>query len=581
MFNYPNYPEPYRIKNNCLYYCGPNRDGYSEQLLCNFVLQVVCEIIFDDGVQTISHVTINGIHHSGRELEAVELPSSEALSLSWVQDRWGMDCILEPSTNTAARVRKALQCTADSSERQYVYGITGWKKIKGVWEFLMPGDENLTVRLSEKMRGYKMERSFTRADLDMAAQFLVYPPASTEVIFPLLALTFLSPLNHFLREAGCEPKFAMLLQGRTGSRKSTLAALMLSFFGKFNASELPMSFRDTKYSIIKKAFALKDVLTCIDDFHPTGRQEEAKMKETAQSILRSYGDRTGRARLRQDTSLMESQPPQGNAIITAEMPPDVGESGTARYFCVEIKESDVNLDKLSELQRAAASAVLQRCMYAYIQWLKDSYLSTPEDEEKFVEALKELFTHHRDTFRGSGTPCHGRVPEMVACLKIGMDLLLLFLMNSGCLSESDALELKERFSVMLLFLARWQASNILQDKPTHKFIRKLYALLDAQQVTLLPKNGSHDWIPNSNVGYEDDTFLYLHSEVAYRQVRKFCEEQGEDFSLSYKALLKALAEECFIETCGTQNTKSVRIDNKSKRLLCLYKEKAQQVLEES
>lgn len=51
------------------------------------------------------------------------------------------------------------------------------------------------------------------------------------------------------REAGCEPKFVLFLLGKTGSRKSTLAALTLSFFGRFTASELPLSFRDTSNSM--------------------------------------------------------------------------------------------------------------------------------------------------------------------------------------------------------------------------------------------------------------------------------------------------------------------------------------------
>ena len=191
----------------------------------------------------------------------------------------------------------------------------------------------------------------------------------------LLSFTFLSPLNHFLKAAGCEPKFVLLLSGKTGSRKSTLAALMLSFFGKFTASELPLSFRDTANSILHNAFALKDVLTCIDDLHPSSRMEEPKMNGTAQAIMRAYGDRTGKGRLRADSTPMESRPPQGNAIITAEFAPDIGESGTARYFALELKEKDVDLKNLTSYQNEAAKGTFQRCMYAYTQWISESFFS--------------------------------------------------------------------------------------------------------------------------------------------------------------------------------------------------------------
>lgn len=566
MYQLPNYPLPFKVKDNSLYYCAKNKDAYSEQLLCNFLLQVVREIIYDDGAESSSRVTIEGIHHTGRPLQPVEMPSGDALRLEWVQDKWGMDCIIE----NQSRVKKALQTTADSSNREYVYGITGWRKFGDWWEFLMPGDEKITVRLEDKLCRYGMERSFNQQDLEETVQLLHKPPAAEEVFWPLLAFAFLSPLNHFLEMAGHIPNFVMLLQGRTGTRKSTLAALVLSFFGKFTATSLPMSFRDTANYTLSNAFALKDVLTCIDDFHPTGRQEEGKLKNIAQTIMRAYGDRTGRGRLRQDCSSMASRPPQGNAIITAEMAPNIGESGTARYFSLELREKDVDLDRLTEYQTAAESGVFQRCMYAYICWLKDNFLFAPEQETVFVQTLKQLFNEHRSAFQKSGIQCHGRVAEMFSWLRIGMDMLLLFLKDKGCLPENEVQEMKDHYDEILLSLASRQADNIIQDKPTRKFIRNLYALMDAGQATVMPKNGNHDWIPNTNVGYEDDTFLYLHSEVAYQKVRKFCEDQGESFSLTCKALLKSLAEEGYIDTCGTQNTKSIRIDGKSKRLLCLW-----------
>lgn len=231
----------------------------------------------------------------------------------------------------------------------------------------------------------------------------------------------ISPLNHFLKAAGCEPKFVLFLSGKTGSRKSTLAALMLSFFGKFTASELPLSFRDTPNSILHNAFSLKDVLTVIDDLHPSSRQEEQRMNGTAQAVMRAYGDRTGKGRLRADSTPMESRPPQGNAIITAEFAPDIGESGTARYFPLELKEKDVDLETLTAFQKVAADGTLQRCMYAYTQWIKETFLYSEEAKQEFTHFLNSRFLSCRDEFRKSGIRCHGRVPEAVAHLQMGMD----------------------------------------------------------------------------------------------------------------------------------------------------------------
>ena len=88
-----------------------------------------------------------------------------------------------------------------------------------------------------------------------------------EVMYPLIATVFLCPLNEFFRKVGYEPLYLLFLVGRTQTRKSTLAALMLSFFGEFSASTLPCSFKDTANAIEKKGYILKDTLNVVDDYH--------------------------------------------------------------------------------------------------------------------------------------------------------------------------------------------------------------------------------------------------------------------------------------------------------------------------
>ena len=107
------------------------------------------------------------------------------------------------------------------------------------------------------------------------------------------------------------------------------------------------------------SFSLKDVLTCMDDFYPSGRKEIAKLTETAQLIMRGYGDRIGRGKLKSDSTPMESRSPQGNAIITAEQAPHIGESGMARYFCLELRDGMIDLNNLFKFQREAENCTLR------------------------------------------------------------------------------------------------------------------------------------------------------------------------------------------------------------------------------
>ena len=348
---------------------------------------------------------------------------------------------------------------------------------------------------------------------------------------------------------------------------------MLSFFGCFTATELPLSFQDTANSILYNAFSLKDVLTCIDDFHPATRAEEQKLTATAQTVLRAYGDRVGRGRLRADATPMEARPPQGNAIVTAEFPPDIGESGTERYFALEMNPNSINLEQLSSFQTRAANGELARCMRSYLDWMETYFLWSDRQEKDFLFALNGNFQDYRDAFRRSGIVCHGRIAETVSWLRIGMNTLLLFLTDKGVIKQLEAQRIEASFCELLYDLAAKQAQTIAEDRPTQKFLRKLLALLEAEKVCLLPKDYAAELQPTNCIGYEDERYLFLFSDAAHRTVREWCERQGESFTVSCKGLLKAMAEEGYLETSRGQNTRTVRLGGKTRRVVCVRKDK--------
>ena len=145
------------------------------------------------------------------------------------------------------------------------------------------------------------------------------------------------------------------------------------------------------------------------------------------------------------------------------------------------------------------------------------------------------------------------------------------------MGEESCIEIQKRFRQILYRLALRQAENIEQDKPTHLFIRKLYALLESNQAYLADRNGLCDPGFGTCLGYQDEQYLYLHSELAYKVVRKFCEDQGENFSCSHKSLLKAMAEEGLILPGTKQNTRPLRVGDVQKRVLYLYRGKAERI----
>ncbi len=260
---------PYKVMGNCLFMEQTVKNHPIDKKLSNFVAWIIEEIIQDDGINKEVMVKIEGIHASGRKLPEVAVLLNKLSSFEWV-DRWGADCVLEVGSNVRENLVKAVRETVFHSKRRREFVVTGWKKIDGEYKFLMPGISDPAVNLPAKLGGYFMTDTCSDEDVKVLTSLMECKLVPPDILYPLLAYIFLSPLIEFLRRAGCVPKFVLFLMGKTGSRKSTLAALMLSFFGRFTATELPLSFRDTANSIVHNAFALKDVPTVIDGFHPAG-----------------------------------------------------------------------------------------------------------------------------------------------------------------------------------------------------------------------------------------------------------------------------------------------------------------------
>lgn len=383
------YNDPYVVKSNCLYEMVQVKDQVVPMKLADFVPTLISEITRDDGTEQKKMFKVGAVHKSGIKLSEQIVSADEMQNMKWLLNRWGALGAAQPKQNVLSKICHAIMLTKGEVKFETMYLQTGWKKINGEYVFLMPTQNSpFTVELQGKLKNYSFTEKGSQEDLIYLSAMLENSFAPQCVMLPLLAVTFLCPLNHFLKSAGCEPKFVTALIGKTGSRKSTLAALFLSFFGKFSASDLPMSFHDTANSILSNIYYLKDVLTCIDDFHPSGMFHEQEMKSIAQNISRYYGDRIGRARLNSKAELQSSKPPTGNAIITAEYTPEISVSGSARYFNIELNENDVQLDDLSEYQQLANDGVLCGIMQSYIEWIKNVYL---DDESAFVKTLEDVF----------------------------------------------------------------------------------------------------------------------------------------------------------------------------------------------
>ena len=204
----PSFLPPYKVIDGCLYREVRTKNGSYDQKLCNFLPTIISEITIDDGAEESRRLRLGGVRQDGTPLPEIEIAGGELGGFNWLIEQWGADCILEVGPSVRDRLRYAIQQTAHEAERQTVYAVTGWKRIDGEWRFLMPGDEAHTVQLPDKLSRYSSAAEEAPEALSVLARLLENPPAPREIIWPLLAYTFLSPLNHFLHTVDCEPKLS-------------------------------------------------------------------------------------------------------------------------------------------------------------------------------------------------------------------------------------------------------------------------------------------------------------------------------------------------------------------------------------
>ena len=486
-----------------------------------------------------------------------------------------MTLTLPRSNNTGHIWRSAQELGREYAKDVIVYTHMGWRRIGDSWCYLhsggVIGDESAQVELPKDMAGYTLPEHTESCQEAVKASLRLKDIAPSKITIPLLALVYLSPLNEFFRQAGCEPAFVTMLTGPTGTMKSTLAALTLCHFGQFTAKSLPGDFNATRNILEVKGFALKDTLMVVDDLYPSAyKSEYAKMASTLQGLLRSYGDRSGRARLTSDIKPREVYVPRGNLLVTGEDVPNLEQSGLARQLMLEISPGDVDKEKLSRLQ--VDSHLLGQAMRGYIEWL------IPQ-----ADTLKDVLLGKFIDYRQRAQAGHPRLAEVVAWLRIGYEMFLDYAVSCDAMPcDSRQILLDEALGIFKELASR-QAETMKIDTPVFQFLSALNELLASGQCHCIkldddgsPIGGFGNIKGHGFVGYADSDYYYLRPDAVMPAVIDFHKRQGIHFSITKNMLFKQLARAgTIVEIAGQERvnrTPVKRISGENKRYIWLKKE---------
>lgn len=522
--------------------------------LSNFVARIVDETTRDNGVETETVFGIEGTLANGRTLPRMEVTAKEFATTKWWL-RWSSDCIVWAGEERGfpAAVQAISQ---ENKARKREYTSLGWRSVDGKRHFVSASgaicDQGLmpvAVDLPPSLRRYSLpaptEGSKAVAAVRAVLSILDVVPA--RIAFPLLSAVFRASLGPV--------DFSILLSGRTGCGKTTVAAIFQQFFGKeLDAGHLPGSWLSTANSLEELLFAAADVLVVIDDLAPEGTASDiSRQMAVFHKVLRSVGNHQSRGRMRPDGTARPDKPPRGLVLSTAETSP-TAHSAMARTLNIDIKPDEIHLPSLTPLQKLAGEGVFASVKSNYLM-----YLATLQGD--LAAKVRERVVAFRDEAAAQMSGLHARTPGIVAELTVGWRFFLHFAVTTKAISPEEAATLKSRCWEALLQAAQSQRGEQAACDPVGQFTRLLGAVVGSGRGYVAYVDGGQPATPGGlgwrceeirsatscgnvwrpmgrRVGWTDGDSLFLDGDIAFSESQMLATSQGESLAISPGVLWK-------------------------------------------
>ncbi len=546
----------YRSTPRGLVWDKPTRDGTTPTPLTNFTARIAVDVAEDDGAEVNRRFQIEARLHDRRLV--FDVPAERFAGMGWATEQLGASAIIYPGFGIKDNARAAVQILSGDIPTHHVYAHTGWRKIGEEWAYLHAGGAigplgpltEVEVSLGDGRLGDYLlpdppkDKALVRA-IEVSLRFLTLAPLALTV--PLLAAIYRAPLNEAV-----PVDLSVYVAGPTGAQKTEITAIAQAHYGAaFNGRHLPANWSSTENALEKQAFAAKDAILTVDDFAPTGTiSDVARLHRVADRFMRAAGNRSGRGRMRADTSLRAEYHPRGLVLSSGEDLPR-GQSLRARMMIGEVSRGDVDLEILTEMQRAAEEGLLASAMSAYIRWLAPR-----------MEDLKgRLPGRHRELRTlATGVGTHARTPDIVASLTLGLETFLGFAVEAGAITDARAGELQDEGWKALGEAAAAQVEHQAGEEPTGQFIELITSAMvggDAHIADAKTGEESVDaerWGWRSNVEGEllprgkrigwvkEDNSVLLEPGAAFAVAQDVARRQGSSLPINKRTLWKRMAE---------------------------------------
>ena len=555
--------------------------------LANFIAEITDETHFSDGEKEIETVlTITGhqikrddnMEETRIELPKVIVSTDNFPSMTWVMQSWGVSAVIWPGSGVRDNLRAAIQQNSHPKVLT-VYRHTGWTKLQdGRTAYLHAGgaitsrgnDSSTEILLPPEMRLFDLCTD-SKGPESIKATLRLLRVCNPFVSWSLLSGT-IAPLFGPV-------DFGIHLSGRTGTFKSETISLWQSHYGSgMDARHLPASWASTANALEAQAYIAKNAVLAIDDFVPHGTSwMQRAYQATAEKVIRSAGNLSGRARLTDVSSLQRTFFPRGIIFSTGEDAPE-GHSVRARLWLLDTAPGDTDPKKLTLSQ--ADRSLFPGTIVSITQHLAGH----PNEIKDYQSDSLSI----RDANLELG---HTRTPSAFGTLLAAARWFLAFSRNIGALPEKAAEKLAAEAADALATVAQRQTQYLESADPCDVFCQTIRQVLGSHSGHIRSMQGG---IPRSpevlgwtlksddggirsymshgpTIGWInwDKAELYIDSNLGMAVIKKTA---GPEIAVSKQTLQKRLKDAGMLVRVDDQrqrNTIRVTADNHSRQVIAL------------
>lgn len=540
-----------------------NAPAYEE--LCQFSARIEESRVLDDGNEEgrwQRQYRLVGRLASGEPLRPVVVSDEDFEGMRWVRREWGHRASMRASVATRPMIREAIERWSVDAPERHVYTHTGWRQLAdGPWVYLTAsgavGRDDIEVDLGPFWR-YTLPRRPVGVRAALQASLRLLDLAPWPLTLPLWASVWRAILGVVLP---CD--YTLWVEGQSQRRKSSLVALYLSHWGRFERTTLPGSWTSTANALEMSCFRLAHTWCVIDDYAPSSATDARELEGKAIRLVRAQGNMAGRSRLRADLTPVAERPPRGLLVATGESHPG-GLSLVGRMMLLEADRYPIDLARLTQSQ--AEIGLLPHATAGFVEWL------TPQ-MGALADRISRSWMDHRQRCQRAGG--FGRIPEILAHLWVGLDAGLAYAVDCGALTEAQVEAIRQRAEETLLAVATAQDAQVEAERPTRRFIRVLQTLIYSRRIGFLARHQRPEDTrpPPDPVGWvlPDEGLLALaeSGEAAYQAVTRFLRETPEPFVLRLQRLQQEFLADGLSVGADRRATVVKRLGGRPRRVLAL------------